>query len=184
MPFLIYINDLYYAIKASCPLHFADDTCLLNIQSSIKEINRTLNKHLKQLALWLNANKYHQMLQKQKLFYLNLKINNWTLISDSNYVENNCIPLPKLGIWVFWLMINLTGMLILIILFQNLWARSNSISSKLIYYVNKEILRTIYFSIFHPYLTYVTTVWRQQEFEPFNSNSSSYFHDYILKFVI
>ena len=33
--FLIYINDLHYAIKASCPLHFADDTCLLNIQSSV-----------------------------------------------------------------------------------------------------------------------------------------------------
>ena len=55
--FLIYINHLHYAIKGSCPLHFADDTCLLNIQSSIKEINRTLNKDLKQLVLWLNANK-------------------------------------------------------------------------------------------------------------------------------
>ena len=42
--FLIYVNDLHYAMKASCPLHFADDTCLLNIQSSIKQINRTLNK--------------------------------------------------------------------------------------------------------------------------------------------
>ena len=41
LPFLIYINDLHYAIKASCPLHFAYDTCLLNIQSSIKPINRT-----------------------------------------------------------------------------------------------------------------------------------------------
>ena len=55
--FLIYINDLHYATKASCPLHFADDTCLLNIRSFIKHINRTLNKHLKQLSLWLNANK-------------------------------------------------------------------------------------------------------------------------------
>ena len=49
--FLIYINDLHYALKASCSLHFADDTCLLNMQSSIKQINRKL------LALWLNANK-------------------------------------------------------------------------------------------------------------------------------
>ena len=52
--FLIYVNDLHYAIKASCPLHFTDDTCFLNIQSSIKQINRTLNKDLKQFALWLN----------------------------------------------------------------------------------------------------------------------------------
>ena len=44
-------------MKISYPLHSADDTCLLNIQSSIKKINRTLTKDLKQLALWLNANK-------------------------------------------------------------------------------------------------------------------------------
>ena len=35
--FLIYINGLHYAIKASCPLHFADDTYLFNMQSSIKQ---------------------------------------------------------------------------------------------------------------------------------------------------
>ena len=40
--FLIYINDLDYAIKASSPLHFADDTYLLNMQSSVKQINKTL----------------------------------------------------------------------------------------------------------------------------------------------
>ena len=61
------------------------------------------------------------MFQKQKLFYLNQKANNWTLISNSNYVENDCMPLPMLGIWLFWLMKNLTGILILTILFQNLW---------------------------------------------------------------
>ena len=78
--------------------------------------------------------------------------------------------------------------------------RGNSILSKLRYYVNKEILRTIYFAIFHSYLTYVITVWGQTRiptkhvtilqkkvlriisFAPFNSHSSSYFHNYILKF--
>ena len=74
--------------------------------------------------------------------------------------------------------------------------RGNSILSKLRYYVNKKILRIIYFAILHSYLTYVTTIWRQtripqkritvlqkkalriMSFVPFNSNSSSYFHDY------
>ena len=79
--------------------------------------------------------------------------------------------------------------------------RGNSILSKLRHYVNKEILRTIYFAIFHSCLTYVTTVWEQtrihrkriavlqkkalkiMSFAPFNSHSLSYFHDYnILKF--
>ena len=39
--------------------------------------------------------------------------------------------------------------------------RGNSFLSKLRYYVNKEILRTIYFALFHSYLTYVTIVWGQ-----------------------
>ena len=74
--------------------------------------------------------------------------------------------------------------------------RGNSILSKLRYYVNKEILRTINFAIFYSYLTYVTTVCgqtrisqkcitvlqkkvlRTMSFGPFNSHSLSYFNDY------
>ena len=32
--FLIYINDLHYAKKPSCPLHFADDTCLWFVEDT------------------------------------------------------------------------------------------------------------------------------------------------------
>ena len=78
--------------------------------------------------------------------------------------------------------------------------RDSSILSKLRYYVNKEILRTIYFIIFHSYLTYVITVWEQtrisqkrvtviqkktsriMSFASFSSHSWSSFHYYnILK---
>ena len=55
--FLIFINDLHNAISFSQPLHFADDTCLLNIQSKISKINKSLNKDLKELSFWLNTNK-------------------------------------------------------------------------------------------------------------------------------
>ena len=79
--------------------------------------------------------------------------------------------------------------------------RSNSILSKLRYYVNKEIMGTIYFAIFRSYLTYVTIVLGQIRipkkritvlhksalsimiFKTLNSLSSSYFHNTsILKF--
>ena len=68
--FYFYINDLHYAIKALCPLHFADDTCLLNIQSSIKQINRTVNKDLKQLAFWLNASKIELNVVKREVIFI------------------------------------------------------------------------------------------------------------------
>ena len=54
MLFLIFINDLNTAIKHSETFHFADDTCLLNIDS-VKQINKVHN-NLKFLVQWLNAN--------------------------------------------------------------------------------------------------------------------------------
>ena len=55
--FLIFINDLNIAIKHSETFHFADDTCLLNIKDSVKQINKVVNKDLKFLVQWLNANR-------------------------------------------------------------------------------------------------------------------------------
>ena len=57
MLFLIFINDLSIAIKHSETFHFADDTCLLNIEDSVKHINKVVNKDLKFPGQWLNPNK-------------------------------------------------------------------------------------------------------------------------------
>ena len=53
---MIFINDLNIAIKRSKTFHFADDICLLNIKDSVKQINKVVNKDLKFLIQWLNAN--------------------------------------------------------------------------------------------------------------------------------
>ena len=90
--------NLHYAIKFSSPFHFADDTGLLNIQNSIKEINKTLNKDLKELSFWLNANKIALNVTKTEVIlfktrnkrtdsYLNLKLCRKKLYS-SNYMQN------------------------------------------------------------------------------------------------
>ena len=41
--FLLYINDLHTAIKFCKVHHFADDTYLLHISKSIKELNKFVN---------------------------------------------------------------------------------------------------------------------------------------------
>ena len=56
--FLIYINDLHSAIKHSSVYHFADDTSVLQIDTSHKKIQNNLNYDLKCLYNWLLANKY------------------------------------------------------------------------------------------------------------------------------
>ena len=55
--FSLYINDLNEAIKFCKVHHFADDTNLLYLSKSIKNLNRLVNIDLKWLVNWLNANK-------------------------------------------------------------------------------------------------------------------------------
>lgn len=54
---LIFINCLSMARKNSDIFHFADNTCLLNIKDLVKQINKVVNKDLKFLEQWLNANR-------------------------------------------------------------------------------------------------------------------------------
>ena len=55
--FLIYINDLSKAIIFSSVHHFADDTNILYVSSSLKNVNKKLNHALSNLVQWLRANK-------------------------------------------------------------------------------------------------------------------------------
>ena len=55
--FLIYINDLSKAIIFSSVHHFADDTNILYVSFSWKDINKKINHDLSNLVQWLWANK-------------------------------------------------------------------------------------------------------------------------------
>ena len=55
--FLVYINDLHYAIKHFKAHHFADDTYFLNFSHSVKKMNKQVNFDMINLNNWLNANK-------------------------------------------------------------------------------------------------------------------------------
>ena len=68
--FLIYINNLHYSIKF-CKCHnFADDTNLINFNSSIKVINKQVNTNLKTLSNSLNANKICLNIRKTEQLWL------------------------------------------------------------------------------------------------------------------
>ena len=55
--FVLYINYLNLAIKHCKVYHFTDDSNLFYTNNSIKKLNKMLNKDLKNLTNWLNANK-------------------------------------------------------------------------------------------------------------------------------
>ena len=66
--FLIFINDFNTATKHSETFHFADDTCLLNIKDSDKQINKVVKKDLKFPVQWLNAKRISPNVAKTKIF--------------------------------------------------------------------------------------------------------------------
>ena len=68
--FLISINDLNIAIKHSETFHFPDDTCLLNVKDSVKQINKVVNKDLKFLVQWLDINRISLNVAKTENCYL------------------------------------------------------------------------------------------------------------------
>ena len=96
--FLLYINDLNTAINYSSVYHFADDTNLLNINTSPKQLQKQLNIDLTLLYKWLLANKISLNCTKMELIFFhrpghpitdysfNIKINGHKII-PSKYIK-------------------------------------------------------------------------------------------------
>ena len=95
---LVYINDLHRAIEDSSVYHFADDTNLLNINTSPQRMQKQVNLDLKSLYKWLLANKISLNCSKTELIFFhkpgypiqnynfNIKINGHK-ISPSNCIK-------------------------------------------------------------------------------------------------
>ena len=161
--FLLYINDLHNSIRLSSPFHFANDTGLLNIQDSIQAINKTLNKDLTELSFWLNANKIALNVAKTEIILFKT--------SNKNYDTDLKIKLCRKGIhastYVQYLGIFIDENLnwkININKISTKLIKGNAILSKLRHYVNKDILLSVYYGIFHSHLAYLCLIWGQVKF--------------------
>ena len=65
--FLIYINDLQKAIHHCKVHHFANDRNLFHTNQSLKNLNKLVNRDMKQLNNWLSANKDSLNVEKTEL---------------------------------------------------------------------------------------------------------------------
>ena len=159
--FLIYINDLNTAIKHSLVHHFADDTNLLHINTSMKKLNKLLNHDLKSLCNWLKANKIALNVAKTEFLYFRspsqtntdfpkLKIDGKVLF-PSSYVRYLGISIDEFLSFKQHSSYLLTKL-----------RKANGMLSKIRHFVPENILRSIYFSIFHSHLSYCCTVWGQK----------------------
>ena len=158
--FLIYINDLHKAIKYSKTRHFADDTCLLIKNDSLKQLNKHLNIDLRLLCNWLKANKISLNCSKTELivfrhpnkqinYDLKIKINGKKLV-PSKFVKYLGILIDPHLNWSYQID-SLCGKL----------SRATGMLSKIRHYVSDSTLRNIYFAIFSSLLNYGSQVWGQ-----------------------
>ena len=158
--FLIYINDLSVSVKNSIVHHFADDTNLLYINKSIKVLSKNVNRDLKGITDWLNANRISLNVNKteyiifhspRKLidYEINIKLNGKRLY-PSKFIKYLGVLIDEHLSWkphMFELIKKLN--------------RSNSMLSRIRHYVNKNTIRSLYFSIFSSHLNYCCQVWGQ-----------------------
>ena len=87
------------AIKYCKIHHFADDTNLLYTNNSIKKLNKMLNKDLKNLTNWLNANKISlnvnktEMILFKPIIKIGIKIDQY--LNWQDHINNIAIKLNK-----------------------------------------------------------------------------------------
>ena len=158
--FLIYINDLHKAILYSDVIHFADDTSLIIKHKSLKKLKKYINKDLKFLCKWLQANLISLNTKKTELVIFkhpkkemnyNMKIKlNGKKLYPSDYVK-------YLGVLIDSHLKYSHHMISL----NNKLARAQGMLKKIRHYVNPSTLRSLYFAIFSSIMTYAAIIWGQ-----------------------
>ena len=156
--FLLYINDLHKSVIYSNAYHFADDTNLLVISKSQKQLQKHMNIDLKLLFKWLIANKISLNCSKTELviFHNKKKSNNFVyrfLINGHKLIPTS--NLKYLGVTIDE---KLSGEQHCKILTGKL-NRANGMLCKIRHFVTSVELKSIYEAIFSSHLRYGCQVW-------------------------
>ena len=166
--FLLYINDLHYCLKYATASHFADDTAIVYANKNIKTLESNLNYDLKAVSEWLRSNRLSLNVNKTKLLYfrssrskfnsdnISIKLQGTKLINTDN--------VKYLGLFIDDHLSWTTHTKYLSLKLS----RSNGILSKLRHFVPKDILCSVYYSIFYSHLNYGCPVWTLTSTENFN----------------
>ena len=89
----IYIKDLSKVIIFSSVHHFADDTNILYVSSSLKAINKKINHYLSNLVQWLRANNISLNFSKSEI--VTFKSHSKQITKHLNFHLNGQKIIPK-----------------------------------------------------------------------------------------
>ena len=163
--FLIYINDLHWAIKFNCKtFHFADDTHLLNFAKSIRSLCSKINADLRILTCWLNANKISLNSSKTEFVLFRSKSKSLNSIPFLKLLGKRIYPSPS----VKYLGVRLDQHLNWkphSFEIANKLQRACGALSKLRHYIPLKLLRNrnVYRAIFSSHMHYACQIWRLRE---------------------
>ena len=153
--FIIYINDLIDITKLSVKL-FADDACLSYSCSDTNILEQIVNNELKTINKWRINNKLSVNFTKSNFMVFSRKKDkfNIQITMDGNRLEK-VDETKYLGV-ILDCKLNWISHINFI---KNKISKASYIISKIRYYVDVPILKTIYYSLVHPHLTYCLTAW-------------------------
>ena len=156
--FLIYINDFKNCILDNTAYHFADDTNVIFSKRNIGQLKKALSKQIDTIYDWLCANRLS----------LNAKKTELVLFHSKNKVVTSRLTVKIKGTKVF--LSNHVKYLGILIDSKLSWKthiseltkklnRATGLLAKLRNYVNKNTLKSLYFSLFQSYLSYGCLAW-------------------------
>ena len=168
LPFLLYINDLPNVSNILDPIMFADDTNLFYSHHNIKELFTTVNKELQKLGDWFTSNKLSLNIKKTK--YLK------TFFHKNSVKDSIPLKLPDLQIFNKTIERTSSIKFLGVMLDEHItWnehiktigkklAKNIDLLYKARVLLDKESLKTIYFSYIHSYLNYANIAWASTYF--------------------
>ena len=156
--FLIYINDLKQSITFSKVHHFADDTNILYCSKSLKDINRKINYDLARLVKWLRSNKISLNVSKTEIVLF--RSPNKQITKKMNFrLSGQKIKISKSTKYLGVILDENLNFKQHLTNLKNKLNRENGILAKLRHFIQKDVLRTVYFAIFDSHLRYASQVW-------------------------
>ena len=156
--FLLYINDLPNISAKLKFFLFADDTNIYFESDDLLNVEKTVNKELKKLYLWLNVNRLSLNVSKTQYIifhpynkplrkHITIKINK-KAITEKDHIKYLGVIIDSHLNWKKQIL-SITKKM----------SRCIGIMCKLRHFVTREMLKNIYYSLLYPHLVYAIEVW-------------------------
>lgn len=156
--FLIYINDLPNISNKLNFFLFADDTNIYYESKDLKELEKTMNKELKHLTLWLNLNRLALNVSKTNfvIFRSTKRIPNHNVvlimnrkaISQKDHIKYLGVLMDQHLMWKKHISSVAKKV-----------SRGVGILSKLRHFINPYLLKDIYYCLVYSHLSYGVEAW-------------------------